>query len=100
MSIELLLVAFQAIQKLKAVREKRAQPSADDKLICGWNGLAITALAKGHRVCRGEACAQAFLEGAQKAAGQLRGMLGDGQLCRMVRSGAQSSAAGMLEACP
>lgn len=37
----------QAKQTLSAVREKRAKPERDEKILTGWNGLMITALAKG-----------------------------------------------------
>ncbi len=40
----------QARQKLFEYREKRIHPSKDDKVITDWNGLMITALAKGGRV--------------------------------------------------
>ena len=35
-----------AKEKLFAEREKRVRPSLDDKVLSGWNGLMITALAK------------------------------------------------------
>ena len=36
--------------KLFEVREKRVRPGLDDKILSGWNGLMITALAKGAAV--------------------------------------------------
>ncbi len=36
--------------KLFEVREKRVRPGLDDKILTGWNGLMITALAKGAAV--------------------------------------------------
>ena len=36
--------------KLFAAREKRTRPGLDDKILTGWNGLMITALAKGAMV--------------------------------------------------
>ena len=37
-------------QKLLNVRNKRTQPGKDDKVITSWNGLMISAFAKGYRV--------------------------------------------------
>lgn len=86
-----------AMQVLKGIRDRRVQPAADDKLVACWNGLAIHALAIGHRVCGGDETGKAFLAAAQKAAGQLRGMLSDGKLCRMIRGKTRSTNEGMLE---
>src|SRR5437764_4496499 len=35
--------------RLLAVRDERAQPALDDKVIASWNGLALAALAEGAR---------------------------------------------------
>jgi uncharacterized protein YyaL (SSP411 family) len=37
-------------RKLLAVREKRARPGLDDKIITSWNALMISAFAKGYQV--------------------------------------------------
>ena len=37
----------EALEKLRAVREKRPRPHLDDKVITAWNGLMISALARG-----------------------------------------------------
>jgi len=39
-----------ASEKLLAVREKRPRPHLDNKILTSWNGLQISALAKGYRV--------------------------------------------------
>ena len=52
-----------AREKLFAVREKRAHPYKDDKILTDWNGLMIAALAKGagafHEPAYGEAATRA-----------------------------------------
>ena len=42
-----------ALAKLKAVRTMRPRPLRDDKVITAWNGLMISALARGARVLGG-----------------------------------------------
>ncbi len=38
------------LEKLREVRAKRPRPHRDDKIITAWNGLMISALAKGHQI--------------------------------------------------
>jgi uncharacterized protein YyaL (SSP411 family) len=40
----------QALPKLRAAREKRPKPIRDDKILVSWNGLMISAMARGARV--------------------------------------------------
>ena len=64
-------------RKLFEVREKRIRPGLDDKILSGWNGLMITALAKGAAVL-GQS---SYGEAAAKAADFiLREMREDGRL--------------------
>ena len=51
-------------KKLFAARENRIRPGLDDKILCGWNGLMITALAK-VGAALGE---QRYIVGANRAA--------------------------------
>ena len=37
-------------QQLLAAREKRERPLRDEKILCGWNGLMIAALARGYAI--------------------------------------------------
>lgn len=53
----------EARQKLFLHREKRIHPHKDDKILTSWNGLMITALAKGARVFHDEM----YLEQAKRA---------------------------------
>jgi len=57
--------------KLLAARAQRKRPLRDDKIICGWNGLAVSAFAKGFQVLRDPK----FLQAAQKAAARVLSVL-------------------------
>ncbi|MEZ5560066.1 MAG: thioredoxin domain-containing protein [Pseudomonadales bacterium] len=60
-----------ARQKLLAARQTRIAPARDDKILAGWNGLAIKGLARAARVLgRSE-----WLEAAQHAADFVRAQL-------------------------
>jgi uncharacterized protein len=72
-------------QKLFEAREKRVRPGLDDKILAGWNGLMITALAKGAAVLEearyGEAAAQAadFILREMRRDGRLLATYGKGR---------------------
>ena len=80
--IEASLAASRA--KLLAVRGRRVRPGLDDKILTGWNGLMITALAKAAAVLQepayGEAGARAarFLLSAVRRDGRLLAGYGKG----------------------
>ena len=61
-------VLAQGRQKLFEARALRPRPLLDDKVICAWNGLMISAFAKGFQVL-GDA---RYLSAAQRAAGFIR----------------------------
>ncbi|MBU0716962.1 MAG: thioredoxin domain-containing protein, partial [Planctomycetes bacterium] len=63
-------------RKLREAREARVHPGKDDKVIAAWNGMMISALARGYQVL-GE---ERFLKAAERAA--------DFGLTEMVRDGA------------
>jgi uncharacterized protein YyaL (SSP411 family) len=71
--------------ELFEIREGRVHPSTDDKILAGWNGLAISALAEAGRAL-GE---PAYVEAATRAAGfVLTHLRGDtGRLLRSWRNG-------------
>ncbi|MGH3438230.1 MAG: thioredoxin domain-containing protein [Sciscionella sp.] len=80
--------------RLLAVRQERAQPARDDKVVTAWNGLAITALAEaGAALGRPE-----WTEAAARCADfLLRVHLVDGRLRRTSRAGSAGTARGVLE---
>jgi len=88
-AVEQLLRAF---EKLRAVRAQRPRPHRDDKILAAWNGLMISALAKGHQVLAGAARQEDSpgLQAATRAAEFLRAELWDersGTLYRAWREG-------------
>ncbi len=72
-------------RKLFEEREKRVRPGLDDKILTGWNGLMITALAKGAAVLDdsryGEAAAKAadFILREMRQEGRLFATYGKGR---------------------
>ncbi|MBL8730137.1 MAG: thioredoxin domain-containing protein [Planctomycetes bacterium] len=73
-----------ARQVLFAARDRRVHPGTDDKLLCSWNGLAITAKASGYRHL-GDA---RYLAAARAAADfVLRELVVDGRCRRSWHSG-------------
>jgi len=72
-------------KKLLAVRDQRPRPHLDDKIITSWNGLMISAFARGAQVLD----SPEYLASAQKAAHFIRENLWkNGQLLRSYRQGA------------
>ncbi len=72
-------------EKLLEARAKRPRPHLDDKIITAWNGMMISAFARGYAVL-GDA---RYLAAAQRAAAFLREKLyADGKLIRSYREGA------------
>ena len=57
-----------ACQKLRASRERRPRPHLDDKVLCAWNGLMISALARAYQVLGDEPGASRYLDAARRAA--------------------------------
>jgi uncharacterized protein YyaL (SSP411 family) len=75
-----------ARQKLFEARAHRPRPSLDDKVLVAWNGLMISALARGSQTLDD----RHYLEAAQKAAGFIHTRLYDaktGLLLRRYRAG-------------
>jgi len=74
-----------AKEKLRAIQAQRPRPHLDDKIITAWNGLMISAFARGAQILDDPR----YLAGAQKAAQFIRAQLWkNGQLLRSYRQGA------------
>lgn len=70
-------------RRLLAERNRRVPPGKDDKVLAAWNGMMISALARGYQVL-GE---KRYLEAAQRAADfVLSEMVRDGALLRTYRN--------------
>ena len=67
--------------RLYDVRSKRARPFLDDKILTAWNGLMISALAKGYRVLHHAP----YLEAAKKAVAFILEKLYDPKQDRLLR---------------
>ncbi len=81
------------LRRLKAWRDRRVGPAKDDKVLAAWNGLALSALARGAQVLDDAA----DLEAARRLAAFLRDELWkDGELLRVWRGG-QAHTPGFLE---
>ena len=65
--------------RMKELRSKRPQPALDMKVIAGWNGLAISALARGGAAF-GE---KRYIDGANEAAKVIRAKLWKTKLSRV-----------------
>ena len=85
--------------RLRAARERRPRPARDDKVVSGWNGLAVAALAEaGALLDRPD-----LLDAASAAARFLletharRAPDGSARLVRASRDGVAGSAPGVLE---
>ena len=80
-----------ALARLSARREERVRPGVDDKVLAGWNGLAISALAEAGRAFGEPRYVEAALGAAGFVLAELRGA--DGRLRRAWREGRRSGPA-------
>jgi uncharacterized protein len=81
----------EARARLRTRREERPQPDTDDKVLAGWNGLAIEAFAEAGRVLGEPAFVKAAVEAADFVLEHLR--RDDGRLLRAWREGRTSGPA-------
>ncbi len=78
-------------RKLLTVREKRIRPGLDDKVLTGWNGLMLSALAEAARAFEGTEPGENYRKAATRNADFLLSqMRPDGKLCRTWRAGKTS----------
>jgi uncharacterized protein len=82
---QVLHILEDARAKLFAAREKRVKPGRDEKILTSWNGLMISAFAKGYGICHDSK----YLETAKKAVGFIEGHLAstEGRLRRTFKGG-------------
>jgi uncharacterized protein YyaL (SSP411 family) len=78
---ETLKILDQAKKRLFDARAKRPRPHLDDKIISGWNGLMISAFAKGFQVLGDPS----YLESAQRAAHFMKSHLYDAKTHELYR---------------
>ncbi len=84
-----------ALKKMQEARDKRPRPHLDDKVLASWNGLMISALAKGALVLGQDR----YLNAAEQAAGFLRDQMinpASGNLWHRYRDG-EAGIDGLLE---
>jgi len=79
--------------RLLGARGLRPQPARDDKVVTGWNGLAISALSEAGLLL-GDSV---YLQAAQRCAQFLTGSLVDGRLRRASRAGVVGAATGVAD---
>ncbi|HZT31409.1 MAG TPA: thioredoxin domain-containing protein [Bryobacteraceae bacterium] len=78
-----------AEQKLLAARSRRVRPHLDDKVLTAWNGLMISALAKGGAILR----EPRYLEAARRAANFLASRMYQAETGMLLRRYRQGEAA-------
>ncbi len=88
-----------ALDKLRAIRSRRPRPHLDDKILTAWNGLMISALARGASVADGgtdrdgDVTAPGYLQRAMRAAEFIERELYDSQRGVLYRSYRQGRSA-------
>jgi uncharacterized protein YyaL (SSP411 family) len=82
-----------ALEQLRQARTKRVPPAWDDKIIVAWNGLMISALAKGTQILGDPGYYQAAVKAARFI---LQHQVKDGRLYR-IWAGGKASVPGFLE---
>ena len=81
------------LERLRAAREARPRPLRDEKVIAGWNGLMIRALAEGAVAFE----TPAYAEAAERAAETLWSRLWTGDRLMRLWAGGQAYQDGVLE---
>jgi len=81
--------------RLREARDRRPQPTRDDKVVTAWNGLAVTALVEHARYSGDRVTAAAAARGIAETLADRH--IVDGRLRRVSRDGAVGQPAGVLE---
>ena len=84
-----------AKRKLWEVREQRVKPGRDDKVLTGWNGLMLAAMAEAARVLAREDYGEAAIRNAEFLLGTMR--TPEGRLYRTWRQGSAPKLNAYLE---
>jgi uncharacterized protein YyaL (SSP411 family) len=84
-----------AKRKLWEVREQRVKPGRDDKVLTGWNGLMLAAMAEAARVLARKDYAEAAIHNAEFLLGTMR--TPEGRLYRTWRQGSAPKLNAYLE---
>ncbi|WP_199424917.1 thioredoxin domain-containing protein [Actinotalea solisilvae] len=83
--------------RLLATRETRPRPARDDKVVTGWNGLAVAALAEAGELLDRPDWVAAAADAVHHLRSHLRAEDGVVRLARASRDGRVGTAAGVLE---
>lgn len=75
---DLLRIVQEGRTKLLQIRQGRIKPGKDEKILTSWNGLMISAFAKGYRITGDNT----YLEAARKAVNFIESKLANGQELR------------------
>ena len=92
---ELALLIQRGRHKLLRARSQRVAPLIDDKVLAGWNGLMIGAMAEASRVLGADVYSSSATSAADFAYRHLR--LADGRLRRSTRAGQTPNVPAVLE---
>lgn len=82
-------------EKLLISRNKRVRPNTDDKILTAWNGLMLSALARGYQVTQQKRYLDAAVRDADFISKTMT--LSDGKLLRSAHAGKAGSVPGFLD---
>jgi uncharacterized protein YyaL (SSP411 family) len=80
-------------KKLLQIRDKRIKPGRDEKVLTSWNGLMISAFAKGYRIT-GDST---YLDAARRAVNFIEGKLANGEELKRTFKDGQPKLDGYLD---
>lgn len=80
-------------KKLLQIRKKRVKPGRDEKILTNWNGLMVSAFAKGYRITGNNA----YLEAADNAVRFIENTLADGDTLKHTFKDGEAKIDGYLD---